>query len=87
MRKSACLTRACLLRVSQVRMMDKLALEKEKFEALLEKFQLDVKRAKVHSDYDNFEAVTEEVSNSTHGIKRIASSPSGRWHDHDSLQL
>lgn len=45
----------------QVRMMDKLALEKERFDALLEKFQLDVKRAKVHSDYDAYEAITEEV--------------------------
>lgn len=42
-------------------MMDKLALEKERFDALLEKFQLDVKRAKVHSDYDAYEAITEEV--------------------------
>lgn len=42
-------------------MMDKLALEKERFEALLEKLQADVKRAKVHADYDAYEAVTEEV--------------------------
>ena len=42
-------------------MMDKLALEKERFDALLEKFQLDVKRANVHSEYENYEAITEEV--------------------------
>jgi hypothetical protein len=46
----------------QVRMMDRLALEKEKFDALLEKFTLDVKRAKVHSEYESYESITEEVS-------------------------
>lgn len=43
-------------------MLDKLALEKEKFEAVLDKLQLDVKRARVHGEFDAYESVTEEVN-------------------------
>lgn len=49
------------LPLTQVRMMDKLALEKEKFDGLLDKLHLDVKHAKVHSEYDQYETITEEV--------------------------
>jgi hypothetical protein len=43
-------------------MMDRLALEKEKFEAILERFEADVGRAKELGDYSQTEANTDYVN-------------------------
>ncbi|CAM9175434.1 unnamed protein product [Chrysoparadoxa australica] len=50
------------LELDKVRMMDQLALEKEKFEEVLENFEVDVKGAKALGDYDQTEANTDYVN-------------------------
>ena len=49
------------LEEDKVKMMDQLALEKEKFEQLLNSFDADVAKCKTFSDYDAFESNFGEV--------------------------
>ena len=46
----------------QIKFLDKLALEKENFEALLEKFQGDVDRSKALDDYESQAKIVEEIN-------------------------
>ncbi|CAM9135038.1 unnamed protein product, partial [Choristocarpus tenellus] len=50
------------LELDKVRMMDKLALEKENFEEILERFEVDVARAKECGDYNQMDANTDYVN-------------------------
>lgn len=50
------------IELDKVRMMDKLAMEKNQFEEKIQQFEVDVKRAKGYSDYANEQAYVEEIN-------------------------
>ena len=50
------------IEMDKVRMMDKLAIEKNRFDELLDQFEVDVKRAKALTDYDNEGPCVEEIN-------------------------
>ena len=50
------------IEMDKVRMMDKLAVEKNRFEELLEQFEVDVKRAKAFAEYDQEGPFVEEIN-------------------------
>jgi dynein heavy chain len=57
------------LEVDKIRMMDQLAREKEKFEEIWERFEVDVMRAKERSDYAASEANTDYVNSIQEAIR------------------
>ncbi|KAH8073865.1 1-aminocyclopropane-1-carboxylate synthase [Aureococcus anophagefferens] len=50
------------IEMDKVRMMDKLAIEKNQFDEMLQQFEVDVRRAKQYSDYASEQSYVEEIN-------------------------
>ena len=60
-----------ILEADKVRMMDKLALEKEKFELYVEKLGVEVSAARLIGDYEDKEKVAERINNLQDSIEEV----------------